>query len=319
MKTRFSLSRTAALAAMVVSASAFGQEYPSKPVRMIVGFAPGGTMDVIGRLMQNPLQERLKVPIVIDNRPGAGGLIGANIAAKAEPDGYTITHIAMSTVSKVLLKDQPVDFYKALVPVASLWVSPFLLQINASLPVSTAKEFVAYVKANPGKLNVGATNPVSMLPMTLFAAVAGLQVQPIEYKSSPALQTAVMTNEIQATFGTAQPVLPHANSAKVKLLMVTGDQRLPLLPNVPTTAEAGFPDVNALVIGGIMAPAGTPNAAIAKLNAAFRQVVSLPEVEKHFANNGRALNVSLEEMTRMLKEEEAMWANVAKVAGFKPM
>ena len=312
--------KRAAAAAVLVLASvpATGQEYPSKPIRLVVGFPPGGTMDVYARILVKPLQDRLKTPVFVDNRPGAGGMIAAAGVARADPDGYTLLHIAPSTLSKVFVKDPPLDFNKALQPIASYWTSPFVLTINTQVPATTAKEFVDYAKANPGKLNYGSTNAVSMLPMAMLAGIAGLELQRIEYKANPQVHTALLTNELQATVSTIQAIQPLMNSGKIRILMVTGSQRLAAIPNVPTTTEAGYPGLQPFVIGTIMGPTGMPAAASAKLAAVMKEIVAMPDIDKLLSGNGRALNVSLDELSRLLREEEALWATAAKMAGYKP-
>jgi tripartite-type tricarboxylate transporter receptor subunit TctC len=307
----------AIVAAMVPMAQA--QDYPNKPVRLVVGFGAGGTMDVYARMLAKNVQERSKIAMIIDNRPGAGGLLAASQVQQSPADGYTILHIAPSTISKVMLKDPPFDVYKALQPVAPFWLGPFVLTTNISTPVGTAKELVDFAKANPGKLNYGATNAVHALPMIAFMSIAGIKMQQVEYKLSPQMNQALATNEIQATFGTLQSVQPQLTGGKLKVLMVTGNQRLVALPNVPTTTEAGFPGLQPHVIGTILSPLGMPAPVASKLSAAIRDAVSSPEVEKLLVGNGgKPLAVSNEEFARLLQDEEAMWANLAKIAGFKP-
>ena len=309
-----------ALAALLPLAQiAHAQEFPNKPVRLVVGFSPGGTMDVYARMLAKHIQERSKIAILIDNRPGAGGLVAASHVQQSAPDGYTILHIAPSTISKVLVKDPPFDVYKAMQPISSFWHGTFVLTTNTSTPATTAKELIDFVKANPGRYNYGATNAVSALPMILFMSVAGAKMQQIEYKASPQMNQALVTNEIQATFGTLQSVQPQLSSGKLKVLMVTGNQRLAGMPNVPTTAEAGFPAVQAYVIGAILSPPGVPGPIVAKLSAAIKDAVVSAEVEKLLVGNGgKPLVISNEELMRQLLDEDAMWANAAKVAGFKP-
>ena len=183
---------------------------------------------------------------------------------------------------------------------------------------ATAKEFVDYAKANPGKLNSACTNGPNCLPMVLFASIAGIKLQSIEYKGATQMHTALLTNEIQATFNTLQSLLPYLDSGKVRVLAVTGNQRLRAIPNVPTTTEAGYPGMQGSAIGGIFAPAGVPDAVIAKLSPILKDIVASPEVEKILSSNGRPLIVGPDELMRLLREEEAIWANAARIAGFKP-
>ncbi len=307
----------AIVAAFVPMAQA--QDYPNKPVRLVVGFGAGGTMDVYARMLAKNVQERSKIAMIIDNRPGAGGMLAASQVQQSPADGYTILHIAPSTISKVMLKDPPFDVYKAMQPIAPFWLGPFVFATSVSTPVSTAKEFVELAKANPGKFNYGATNAVHALPMIAFMSIAGIKMQQVEYKLSPQMNQALATNEIQASFGTLQSVQPQLSGGKLKVLMVTGNQRLAALPNVPTTTESGFPNLQPHVIGAILSPLGMPAPVASKLSAAIRDAVSSPEVEKLLVGNGgKPLAVSNDEFARLLQDEEAMWASLAKIAGFKP-
>lgn len=319
---RFSMARrfsvALAVSALMLPVLAQAQEFPSRPIRIVVGFPPGGIMDIYARALGNMLQARLKGPVVVDNRPGAGGLIGANEVVKSAPDGYTLTHIAPSTVTPVFIKDPPFDVMKAMQPIASVWTGPFVLSVNAGIPATNMKEFIEYAKANPGKLNYGSSNGPNAMPMALLAGVAGLQMQRIDYKGATQIHTALLANEIQATFNTFQSIIPYLDGGKVRVLAVTGSQRLPRIPNVATTAEQGYPNVNLQVIGAIMAPAGVPAPVAQKLGAAFREIVATPEMEKLLRDNGRPLIVSPEELTKMLREEFAAWESAAKIAGFKP-
>lgn len=319
-KFRHHLHRLLALAtcAVMLPAPAQGQEYPSKPIRIVVGFPPGGIMDIYGRVVGNMLQAKLKNPVVVDNRPGAGGLIGVNELIKSAPDGYTLSHMAPSTVSSVFVKDLPFDPLKVLQPIASVWIGPFVLSINNQVPATTLKEFVDHARANPGKLNFGSTNGPNMMPMTLLASVAGVQIERIDYKGAPQMHTALLTNEIQGTFNTFQSIISYLDTGKIRVLAVTGSQRLPRIPNVATMAELGYPGVNLQTIGAIMAPAGVPAPIAQKLNAVLREIVGSPEMEKLLRDNGRPLSVSPEELTGMLREEHSAWEAAAKATGFKP-
>jgi len=306
-------------ATLAVLQPAQAQEFPVKPVRLVVGFPPGGTMDVYARVLAKTIQERSKLAMFIDNRPGAGGIVAAAHVQKSDADGYTLLHIAPSTLSKVFMKEPPFDVYKALPPVSSFWLGPFVLTVGPGVQGNTIRDFVELAKANPGKLNFGATNPVSALPMSLFANIAGIKLQQIEYKASSQMNSALLTNELQATFTQLTSVQSLVGSGKVRVLMVTGNQRIPALPNVPTTTEAGYPGVQAHVVGAILAPAGVPAPVLAKLSTVIKDSVGSADVEKILGNNGaRPMAVSSEELMRTLREEDAMWANTAKITGYRP-
>ncbi len=308
----------ALIVALLPAAMAYAQEYPSKTIRIIVGFPPGGITDIYARSLANQLQTRLKNPVVVENRPGGGGLVAADAIIKSAPDGYTLTHIVPSTVTKVFVKDPPFDVFKAMQAIASVWIGPLVMTTNIQVPATTLKEFIDFVKANPGKFNYGSTNGVNFMPMALFVSLAGLQMQPIEYKGAAQINAALLTNEIQAQFSSYQSVASVMGTGKLRPLAFTGNQRMSILPDVPTTSELGFPAMNLQTIGTIMAPAGVPAPIAARLHAAFREIVASPETEKMLRENGRPLNVSTDELLKMLREEIAAWEAAAKVAGFRP-
>lgn len=307
-----------ACVAAVASTPAAAQSYPNKPIRMIVGFPAGGIMDIYGRSFANQLQQKLKSPVFVDNRPGAAGLIAADLLIKAPPDGYTITHVVPSTVSKAFMKDVPFDVLKVMQPIASAWVTPFVLTVNAQIPSGSLKEFVDYVKANPGKVNFGFTNGPNKLPMAVFAGIAGLKLQAIDYKGASQMNSALVANEIQAVFNGYQSVIGFASTGKLNNLAVSGNQRFPTLPNVPTTTELGYPGLDDLhSIGAMMGPVGVPPQITAVLNSAFHEIVVSPESERMLRTTGRALNVSNEELMKMVANEIAAWEAGAKVAGIQ--
>jgi tripartite-type tricarboxylate transporter receptor subunit TctC len=295
----------------------FGQQYPSKPIRMIVGFPPGGIMDIYARMLAKPMQERLKVPVVIENRPGAGGIVGAIATVNADPDGYTIHHIAPSAISRVFVKDLPHDFYTALQPIGPIWESPYILAINNQVPATTLKEFVEYARANPGKLNLGGSSGVNFLPIALLSNPP-LQVQHIEFKGNAQMHTSLLVNEVQLVFSTTQALLPYLQSGKMRMLGVTGARRVAAIPDVPTTTEAGFPSLQASVIGAMMGPVGMPEPVVAKLVAALKEAIATPEMDKLLNANGRPLVGGPQELTKLLRDELAVWSNAAKISGYQP-
>jgi len=295
----------------------FGQQYPSKPIRMIVGFPPGGIMDIYARMLAKPMQERLKVPVVIENRPGAGGIVGAIATVNADPDGYTIHHIAPSAISRVFVKDLPHDFYTALQPIGPVWESPYILAINNQVPATTLKEFVEYARANPGKLNLGGSSGVNFLPIALLSNPP-LQVQHIEFKGNAQMHTSLLVNEVQLVFSTTQALLPYLQSGKMRMLGVTGARRVAAIPDVPTTTEAGFPSLQASVIGAMMGPVGMPEPVVAKLVAALKEAIATPEMDKLLNANGRPLVGGPQELTKLLRDEFAVWSNAAKISGYQP-
>ena len=302
--------------AIAIPLFAHAQTFPSKPIRLIVGFPPGGVMDIYARSLANQLQERLKNPVVVENRAGAGGLVGADAVIKSAPDGYTLTHIVPSTVTTVFMPDVPFDVFKALQPISSVWAAPFVLTVNTQVPSNSIREFVDHAKAFPGKLNFGSSNGPNYLPMVLFNHLAGIKLESIEYKGAQVMNTALFTNEIQATINTYQSVLPFMKSGKLRVLAVTGSERFPVLPDVPTMTEAGYAGMDDLQsVGGIFAPAGVPASVAAVLQAAFRSIVASPETERLVRDSGRPLLVSNDEFINILRKEVAAWERAAKVSG----
>lgn len=306
----------AAALVLPASAQAQAQDYPNKPVRIVVGFPPGGIMDIYGRSLANQLQAKLKNPVLVDNRPGGGGLVGANEVLRSAPDGYTLTHIVPSTMSTVFIKNPGFDVLKAMQPIASIWAGPFVLSISSAVPANTVKEFIDYARANPGKVNFGGSNGPNIMPMMLLAAKAGVQMQRIDYKGAAQMYTAMLANEIQGTFNTFQSVIPFLDSGKIRVLGVTGKHRLPRIANVPTMAEAGIP-IDLETVGAIMAPLGVPAPIAQKLNAAFREIVASAETEKLLREGGRPLIVSNEELQKLFREEFAAWEAAAKITGYE--
>jgi tripartite-type tricarboxylate transporter receptor subunit TctC len=310
---------TALALGLGLGANAQAQDYPVRPIRMIVPFPPGGIVDVNARALAKQMSERLKTPVVIDNRPGAGGLVGGDALAKATPDGYTIGYVVPTTTTQIFLREPPFDVFTDYQPIGSVYAGPLVLTTNAAVPVKTLPEFVAYARANPGKLNFGTSSGPPALAMAMFAALAKIDVQIIDYKGAAPAMTALVGNEVQANFGAIVQFTPFLESGRVKPLAVGGDQRMAAIPNVPTMAELGYPEVKGTLIGAVMAPAGVPAPIVARLNAVIRQSLSAPDLERVLSTSGRPLIVSNEELIKLLHEEVEWWSRAAKLAGFKPI
>jgi len=279
----------AAIAAFL-SFSAAAQSYPSKPIRLIVPFAAGGGNDNIARLVGKRLTDRVGQPLVIDNRPGAGGVLGAELAAKAAPDGYTLFlgGVGSHAVNPNLIEKLPYDPIKDFAPVILLAQAPLILVVHPTVPARTFAEFVAYARNNPGKLNFASNGngTSSQLAAVMFDSMAGAEMVHVPYKGLAPALTDLLSGQVQLMFSSVVAILPHIKSGKLRALAVTGAGRLPSLPEVPTIAESGFPGYEASSWYGILAPAGTPRDIVTKLNAELSKALAQPEVRNSLLADG---------------------------------
>ncbi|HET7765088.1 MAG TPA: tripartite tricarboxylate transporter substrate binding protein [Burkholderiales bacterium] len=270
--------------------SVFAQNYPSKPIRLIVPFAPGGGNDNVARLVGKRLGEGLGQPVVVDNRPGAGGVVGAELAAKSAPDGYTLFlgGVGSHAINPNLVKNLPYDPVRDFAPVELLAQAPLVLVVHPSVPARDIAEFVAYARRNPGKLNFASNGngSSSQLAAVMFDSMAGIDMVHVPYKGlSPAL-TDLLSGQVQLMFSSVVAILPHIKAGKLRGLAVTGTKRLALLPGLPTIAESGFPGYQASSWYGILAPAGTPRDIVARLNAELAKALERPEVRSSLLAEG---------------------------------
>ena len=290
---------------------------------MVVPFPPGGSVDIMARQYSEPLSRVLGVPIVVENRPGAGGSVGAQYVARAKADGYTLvvssqsSHLANPLTQPQVGYDPVKDFEN----IAILGRLPNALVVHSSLPFKTFKEFIDYAKKNPGKLNYGSGGVGSMgqLNVEMLKASTGAFTTHIPYRGGTPLITAVLGNEVQFILDNLVIMLPHIQAGKVRALAVANDQRLPQLPDVPTLAEVGYPQLNLTSWIGIAAPAGTPDAAVQTLHKAVRQVAASPAMIANLKDRGV---IPPEEMTpaafeKMMAERMAKFGDVVKRAGIK--
>jgi len=279
----------AAVAAFVAGA-ALGQTYPSKPIRLIVPFAAGGGNDNIARLVGKHLSESLGQPLVIDNRPGAGGVLGAELAAKSAPDGYTLFlgGVGSHAVNPNLIEKLPYDPIRDFAPVILLAKAPLVLVVHPSVPARTFAEFVAYARKNPGKLNFASNGNGSsaQLAAVMFGSMARVDMVHVPYKGLAPALTDLLSGQVQLMFSSVVAILPHIKAGKLRALAVTGEKRMPSLPEVPTVAESGFPGFEASSWYGILAPAGTPREIVTRLNTEFTRALEQPEVRKTLLADG---------------------------------
>lgn len=311
-----------ALAAVMLAlcaTAADAQSYPVKPIKLIVPYTPGSPVDVVARVVTQQVSVRLGQSIVIDNRPGAGTTLGTKMAASAEPDGYTLLIGATSFILSFSLY-QNLDYdARSFVPVAMLAHSPQVLVIAPSVPAATVAEFVAYAKANPGKLNFGFG--LGTLPHILgesFKVVTGTEIASIPYKGGAQAITDMLGGRIDMNFGTTATLLPLIQQGKVRALAVTTQKRSKDLPGVPTMIESGLPQLALIFSAGLLAPAGTPGEIIARLNAEINEAMRAPELEASMAKLGFEPQIwSPQEYAAFLAEEVRRWPPIVKAAGVK--
>ena len=320
---------TAGAACLLLAASvaalteAHAQGYPSRPLRLIVPFPPGGSTDILARSLAQRLAENLAQPVVIDNRPGAGGSIGSEAAAKAAPDGYTIMmgHLGTLAVNAAIYKKLPYDPVKSFAPVSLMAIVPSVLVVNNALPVASAAELIAYAKKNPGKLAYGSagSGSTSHLTTEYFKLATGTDILHVPYKGVGPMLTDLVSGQLSMGLNGAPAVMPHVVSGRLRALAVSSLTRLPSLPNVPTLDEAGVKGFEANGWYGIVAPAGTARDIVARLNAEIRRILQTPELRARLDAEGAIPAAgSPEEFAAFIAAEIARWGSVLKRAGIEP-
>jgi tripartite-type tricarboxylate transporter receptor subunit TctC len=308
---------------LLCATQAFAQSYPSKPVRLVVGFAPGGAADFVARAFQEPLGRALGQPIVVENRPGAGSSIAAEHVAKSAADGYSVLIASPSSilVNPVISPKAGFQPLKDLVPISKVSSSPLILAVNPTLGVSSVKELIAHAKKNPGKLNYATSGNGSAPHMAavLFLRLAQIDIVHVPFKGgAPAVQS-VLAGDTQLCFATPPSVLPLVQGGRLKALAITSRDATPLIPGVPGMAEAGLADYEIGFWYGFFVPAGTPAEVVRKLYDATNQVVKAPETARMLAKEGTetASSASPEEFGRFLAEDAKLWARLVKESGAK--
>ena len=297
-------------------------DYPNKPIRMIIGFPPGGSTDIIGRVVAAKLGDRLGQKIVVENRAGAGGTIGADAAAKAAPDGYTITIGTTSThaVAPGVYTKLAYDPIKSFAPISLVAITPYLLVVNPKVEAQNLKEFVALAKREPGKMNFASAGNGSTthLSMEMLKGAAGIDLQHVPYKGNAQADLALIGNEVQALFGSMPALLQNAKAGKVRALAVGTAQRSPALPEVPTVAELGYPGFEATLWLGVFAPAGTPKPIIDRLNKTLLEIVATEDFKALMERNGAdPISNSPEQFASMLRAELERYGKVVKTLGLR--
>ncbi len=312
----------AMLFALLVAPLAAAQDYPSKPVRIIVPFAAGGPADVYARFIAQRLQDSMGQTFIVDDRPGAGSIIGTDAVAKSPPDGYTLLLMSNThTVNESLIPNKPFQLMRDFVPVAPINSSDLVLVARSGLPASTLAELIAAAKAKPGALSYASSGPGTPYHMAgeLFKAMAGVSILHIPYKGSSGARTDVLGGQVDMMFDAVPTMTEHIRAGKVKALGTTGGTRSAVMPDVPTIAEAGVPGYEATIWLGLMAPKNTPAPIVARLNAEVAKIVGNAETAKAWKAQGATpMTMSTAEFTRYLNDDIVKWAHIVKVSGAKP-
>jgi len=311
-----------ALLVLIIATAASAQSYPDKSVRMVVPFAAGaGSNDIMARLVAQKLSDALGQQFVVDNRPGASGIIGTDIVAKAPPDGYTVLMMSLTfTVNPSLFSKLPYDTVRDLIPVTMVASAPLMLVVHPSVPAKSVTEFIAYAKANPGKLNFGSGGPGTTphLAGEMIKTMAGIQVTHIPYKGGAPALTDLVAGQIQLMCENIPGTLPFAKAGKLRALAVTDLKRSPLLPELPTLDEAGLKGYQIVGWNGLFVPAGTPQPIVNRLNAEVVKALALPDVKDRLATLGAdAVGDTPQHFAVFIKAEIPKWAKVVKDAGLK--
>jgi len=315
----------AVLAAVLVFATvsaAFGQAYPSKPVRLIVPFPPGGAVDFYARVVQEPLSEALGQPVVIDNRAGASGMIGADLVAKAAPDGYTLLlgNIASLAINVGIYPKMAYDPARDFTPIMRTVDVNYVLVVHPSVPANTVGELVAYARANPGKLSYGSAGSGSMphLSTELLKSLTGTDLVHVPYKGCGPMVTDLLGGSVQIVIGDQANLMPHVKTGRLRALAVASPKRSVIYPELPTVAEAGFAGYQATAWQGLVGPAGLPSDIVKRLNETLAKVMAIPAVRQRLVEGGLdPVPDTPEEFGRFIRAEIVKWSKVARDVGAK--
>jgi tripartite-type tricarboxylate transporter receptor subunit TctC len=308
------------LALTALAAPVAAQDYPNRSIRLIIPFPPGGSNDVVGRIVANQLGQKLGKQVFVDNRAGAGGVVGSDLAAKAAPDGYTLLVISIAHAVNPWIYKLPYDPAKDFVPVSIIATGTNVLTVNPSVPVHSVKELLEFAKQKPGELNYASAGIGSFQHLSgeLFKLMAGVDIVHVPYKGGGPSMLAVMAGEAQVMFSSIVQTVPSIQSGHLRAIGTGGEQRSPILPDVPTIGEAGVPGYVATNWWGILAPAGTPQPIVDKLHDIIADVLTSPDTKKYLDNEGAApVRMSAAEFGAFIAAETAKWGPVVKQAGMK--
>ena len=310
------------LSAVALSAAAQAPSYPARPIKWIVPYTPGGITDTVTRVVAQRLQDAMGQPIVIENRPGANSIVGADLVAKSAPDGYTVlTVIAAHAANATLYAGKlPFDAVKSFAPISLAASAPLILTVNNNFPAKDVKELVAYARANPGKISFGSSGVGASAHLTteMLKQAAGIDMVHVPFKGTAPALTALLAGDIQMLVDVPSSMMPHARAGKLRALGMFSSKRIAGAPEVPTLAEAGGPPLEGSTWVLFLAPAGTPREAVNRLSAEVAKILATPEVRARFEQLGiEAVGNTPEQAARFLDDEIAKWAKVITAAGVK--
>jgi tripartite-type tricarboxylate transporter receptor subunit TctC len=321
------LSRTTrrmVLAALlcVAASPVLAQTWPEKPIRIVVGFAPGGFTDVLARLIGQKLQERLGQPVIVENKPGASGTIGADMVAKSRPDGYTLLlgHSNSNSVAPALYPKLPYDVVRDFTPIIRVATTPMLLTVNANVAAKDVQSFIALAKSKPGGLTFASSGSGSAqhLAAARFMLATGIQMTHVPYKGSGQAIVDLLSGTVDLNFESPPNVLPHLKTGKLRVLAITSEKRSALMPDVPTLSEAGVPNAEMLQWFAVLGPAGLPQPIVQKLNTEIAAILKMPEVaEKIASQGGEIIGGSSRDFADFLPKDSAAWARLIKEANVR--
>jgi tripartite-type tricarboxylate transporter receptor subunit TctC len=308
-----------ALVVAAVALPAAADDYPSRPVKIVVPFAAGGPADVYARFLAQRLQDAMGQPFVVEDRPGGGSVVGTEVVAKSPPDGYTLLLMSNThTVNESLMPNKPFQLMRDFTPVAPINSSDLVLVVNPSVPAGTLQELIALAKAQPGKLNYASSGPGTPYHMAgeLFKAMAGVDILHVPYKWSSGARTDILGGQVEMMFDAVTVMNEHVKAGKVRALATSGNVRSPVMPSVPTLAEAGVPGYEAVIWLGLIAPKNTPAPIVERLNAEITRIVARPDVQAEWAKQGAvAMTMTPRAFERFLADDIVKWERIVKVSG----
>ena len=301
------------------AAPAVAEQYPSKPIRLLIPFAPGGGTDILARMVAQRLSESLGQAMVADNRPAVDGVVASETLVRSAPDGYTLLLVSSShAINPAIGRKLPYDTLRDFAPITQTASQQLFLVVHPSLPVKSVKELIDYAKAKPGNLNYGSSSNAVVLPMELFNSMAGIKTTHIPYKGSAPMLNDLLGGQINLAIAAAVSALPHIKSGRLRVLAIGDSKRSTILPDLPTIAEAGVPGYQAVIWSGMLAPAKTPRAIIDKLYQETARVVLAPEFKERLVQLGSdAVGSTPEQWSEFIKTEIDKWAKIARIAGVK--
>jgi tripartite-type tricarboxylate transporter receptor subunit TctC len=301
--------------------SAWSQAYPSKAVHVVVPFAVGGPADLYGRFIGARLAEALGQPFVIENRPGAGAVVGTDAVAKSNPDGHTLLVMSNThTVNETLIPKKPYDLMRDLAPISGINYSDLLLVVHPSVPANNLREFIALAKSKPKALNYASSGPGTPYHMAgeLFKYMAGVEIEHVPYKGSDGARTGILGGQVQMMFDAITTMAAHGRAGRVKVLASSGKSRSAITPEVPTVAEAGVPGYEAVIWLGLMAPAGTPRPVLDRLSSEIVKVVNAPDVKENWTRQGAVpMGMTPDQFDKFVREDIQKWSKLVKDTGMK--